>query len=300
MRDYQSHEEQSQKIGDQLAAFVSPLLVELDRKLDKRLVRTFLGALQAIITFRHSTNGLLLSELGGYLLSPAQAPAGTKRLSNLLRSKKWTNQIIENYLWEQATEQIRELEAKEQDVFIGWDESVVEKPESIALEGLCAVRSSKAHRLKRIKPGYYNPPGGRPIFVPGMQWLALMVLGGALPPVVASMRWWTTRGSKPATAAVNKGKCCIAAHVTGDGGSSISGTGGLPAGSGWDGSSVTTCVSSSAAQALQAGQRPARCGQCLARYPWQTLPRPPRHLGQSPPLLAPDRHCLRSGPASSL
>jgi len=40
-----------------------------------------------------------------------------------------------------------------------WDESVIEKPESIALEGLGPVRSSKAARLKRIKPGYYNPPG---------------------------------------------------------------------------------------------------------------------------------------------
>jgi hypothetical protein len=50
-----------------------------------------------------------------------------------------------------------------------WDESVLEKPESIQLEGLCAVRSSKAPRITRIKPGYYNPPGGPPICVPGMR-----------------------------------------------------------------------------------------------------------------------------------
>ena len=56
-----------------------------------------------------------------------------------------------------------------EDVLALWDESVVEKSESIKLEGLCAVRSSKAARLKRIKPGFFNPPGGRPIFVPGMQ-----------------------------------------------------------------------------------------------------------------------------------
>lgn len=30
-----------------------------------------------------------------------------------------------------------------------WDESVLEKPESLRAEGLCAVRSSKAARLKR-------------------------------------------------------------------------------------------------------------------------------------------------------
>ena len=71
---------------------------------------------------------------------------------------------------------------------------MLEKPESIALEGLGPVRSSKAARLKRIKPGYYNPPGGRPVFVPGMQWLTVMVAGMQGPPTLAAMRWWTSRG----------------------------------------------------------------------------------------------------------
>ena len=75
-----------------------------------------------------------------------------------------------------------------------WDESVLEKPESIVLEGLCPVRSSKAARLKRIKPGYYNPPGGLPVFVPGLQWLTVMVAGMQGPPALAAMRWWTSRG----------------------------------------------------------------------------------------------------------
>jgi len=75
-----------------------------------------------------------------------------------------------------------------------WDESALEKAESIALEGLCAVRSTKAHRLKRIKPGYYNPPGGRPIYVPGMNWLTVMVMGLRGAPKLAAMRWWTSRG----------------------------------------------------------------------------------------------------------
>lgn len=72
---------------------------------------------------------------------------------------------------------------------------MVEKAESIALEGLCAVRSPTAARLKHIKPGYYyNPPGGRPVSVPGMHWISLLVLASGLPPVAAAMRWWTTRG----------------------------------------------------------------------------------------------------------
>ena len=58
-----------------------------------------------------------------------------------------------------------------------WDESVLEKPESIALEGLCPIRSSKTARLKRIKPGCYNPPGGPPVFVSGLQWLTVMLAG---------------------------------------------------------------------------------------------------------------------------
>ena len=52
----------------------------------------------------------------------------------------------------------------------------------------------QGHPLKRIKPGYYNPPGGQPIFVPGMQWLAIMVLGRPGPLALAAIGWWTTRG----------------------------------------------------------------------------------------------------------
>ncbi len=49
-------------------------------------------------------------------------------------------------------------------------------------------------RLKRIKPGYYHPPGGPPVFVPGLQWLTVMLAGMQGPPVLAAMRWWTSRG----------------------------------------------------------------------------------------------------------
>ncbi len=77
----------AQALEERLGAFLSPLLVRLDAVTDTRLVRTFLATIRAILTFRHGRCGLLLSALGGYLLSPAQAAAGTKRLSNLLR---WT------------------------------------------------------------------------------------------------------------------------------------------------------------------------------------------------------------------
>src|SRR2546421_8760517 len=73
----------AQGLGEALARFLFPLLVEVDGVLDKRLVRTFLATIQVIIAFRDRANGLLLSELGGYLETPDKAPAGTKRPSRL-------------------------------------------------------------------------------------------------------------------------------------------------------------------------------------------------------------------------
>jgi hypothetical protein len=91
---------------------------------------------------------------------------------------------------------VEELRAERHTVLAIWDESVIEKPESLQLEGLCAVKSSKAKRLKRIKPGYFNPPGGRPIFVPGYHWLQVLILGMQGAPTLAHMRWWSTRGAQ--------------------------------------------------------------------------------------------------------
>jgi len=136
----------------------------------------------------------LLSELGAYILNPSQAPAGTKRLSNLLRSEKWSYELVEDYLWGRAQERLTALTQKREEALLVWDESVWEKAESIALEGLCAVRSSVAPRLKRIKPGFYNPPGGRPVFVPGLNWLSVLLLGYRGAPAVVAMQWWTNRG----------------------------------------------------------------------------------------------------------
>lgn len=194
MSNSSSHQEQAQVLGNQLLEFLGSFLKDLDAKLDKRLVKTFILTLQAILSFRHSRYGLLLSELGGYILSPQQAPAGTKRLSNLLRSKKWSYRVLSNFLWHKASQQVSQLETLGQKALVIWDESVIEKPESIAVEGLCPVRSSQAARLKRIKHGYFNPPEGRRVFVPGMQWLSLLVVGMQGAPTLAAMYWWTTLG----------------------------------------------------------------------------------------------------------
>jgi hypothetical protein len=194
MSDSLTSASQSQHLSDQLEGFLSPLLRRLDAQIDKRLVRTFLLTLQAILMLRHTRYGLLLSELGAYILCANQAPAGTKRLSNLLRSPKWTYSLVEGFLWQQAHRHLNTLVAEDKTALVIWDESVIEKPESIALEGLGPVRSSKAARLKRIKPGYFNPPGGPPVFVPGMQWVSLILSGLEGVPFLAAMRWWTNRG----------------------------------------------------------------------------------------------------------
>ena len=48
----------AQGLGEELAHFLFPLLVQLDERLDKRLVRTFLATIQVILTFRDRANGL--------------------------------------------------------------------------------------------------------------------------------------------------------------------------------------------------------------------------------------------------
>jgi Transposase DDE domain len=181
---------------ERLNGFLAPLLVRLDEQLDSRLVRTLGATIEVLLQNRYRSAGLLLSELGAFLTSPEHAPAGTKRLSNLLRSKRWSADLLSDYLWGQAQQQLRDWICRQRDPLAIWDESVWEKPESIALEGLGSVVSARAKRLKRIRKGYYNPPGGPPVIVPGLNWLGLLLIGAGGPPVLAAMRWWTNRGER--------------------------------------------------------------------------------------------------------
>lgn len=175
----------SKELEQRLVKMLWPVLREMKHRVDRRLVKTFLGLVLAIVRHRHRNNGLLLSELGGYLLGWEQCQAGTKRISNLVRSQKWEAGVIEDFLWQRGTERVEELQKQEERPLVIWDESVLEKPESLHAEGLCAVRSTKAVRLKRIKPGFFNPPGGRPIFVPGFHWLKVLVVGRTGSPTLA-------------------------------------------------------------------------------------------------------------------
>ena len=57
----------SQHVIELMETFVMPFLLVLDTVLDKRLVRTFVQCLVAIIRLRNNPQALWLSELGSYL-----------------------------------------------------------------------------------------------------------------------------------------------------------------------------------------------------------------------------------------
>jgi hypothetical protein len=108
--------EQAEKVGQQVEQFLHPLLLCLDLVLDRRLVRTFVQAVVAIMVHRSRSTGLWLSELGGVLLSPDHAPAGTKRLSNLLLSPKWSSLLIDVFLWKRADTFVKRLQEAGQSI----------------------------------------------------------------------------------------------------------------------------------------------------------------------------------------
>ena len=90
---------------------------------------------------------------------------------------------------------MRKLKEQGKRLLCLWDGSVLEKPESSTVEGLCPVISSKAKRLNRSRKGLIcNMPAARPGMVTGMQWSAALIAGMAGPVKVALMTWWTTKG----------------------------------------------------------------------------------------------------------
>jgi len=182
-----------------LSQFVRPVMSKLAQQIDIRLVQTAVDLVQVILTHRHRAMGLLLSELGGYLLGPAHAPAGTKRISNLVHAANWSADDINAVLWKEATARVQMLQEEGEKVLAVWDGSVWEKPESQAGSDWCPVRSAKARRLARRRKGISLPHKGAPILVPGLHWDGIAVLGMSGSPTLAHMQWWTTRGPHATT-----------------------------------------------------------------------------------------------------
>lgn len=186
-----------QKSGEfllcQTNTYLSGLQKQLNKKIDARFVRTFYDLFIALTMFRNRPMGLLLTELGGYVNGFDSAPAGTKRISNLLRCKKWGHKMVDDFLFERGKERIKKLaDSDKRPVFL-WDDSRIEKSESSYLEGLCTVFSSKGQRLTRIRKGFYKPPIGR-ICTTGFQWTAVTLTALGEVPSLFHMSWWTTKG----------------------------------------------------------------------------------------------------------
>jgi hypothetical protein len=95
----QGSQTQAEVMAGLCYGYVRPLLRELASKMDRRLVQTFLDLLLVIVMHRHRNHGLLMSELGGFLLGGEHAPAGTKRISNLVHNRGWNAKAAEDYLW---------------------------------------------------------------------------------------------------------------------------------------------------------------------------------------------------------
>ncbi|GCE02976.1 transposase [Dictyobacter aurantiacus] len=189
-----------------LDAWLAPLYVLLDAYLDRRLVRTFADVIVSIIQLRHREAGLLQTELGAMLLSPQHAPAASKRIQRLLSSTKWGAWLIDQFLWQQATKQLETLEHQGCLALVLHDGSELEKPESVKVEGLCPVRSSKGRRLSRPRPKAHciSPTKGAPILVPGIHWHGAVLIGLQSLPSVIKMHYWSSRGSHASTGRIEE------------------------------------------------------------------------------------------------
>ncbi len=186
-----------QKSGEfllvQSNVYLSKLQKQLSKKIDARLGRTFFDLFIAMLTFRNRPMGLLLTELGGFVTGFCSAPAGTKRISSLLRCKKWSHKLVDDFFFSRGGQRMDAFIKSGKRALLLWDDSRIEKPESWFLQGLCSVFSSKGQRLTRIKKGFYHPPTSR-ICVPGYKWTGITLSALGETPSVFYMQWWTTRG----------------------------------------------------------------------------------------------------------
>ena len=196
----------SEQVTSLLEQYLDPLVEKLDAYLDKRLVQTFLQGIRTIIEARNQTPGLVISELGALLLSGREATAGEKRIHRLLTSEKWSEELIKVFQWNDAQNRYEELRREGEQVFVIWDGSVIEKPESQKAEDLCAVKSSKAARRKKARKGAWNQPGGKPIVVLGYEWTACVVVGKKGKPALALMDFWSRKGPEATTARTQEAK----------------------------------------------------------------------------------------------
>jgi hypothetical protein len=169
----QTAEEESQLWAQQLETYLRPYSQRLDAYLDRRVVGNLTATIASIVQTRSE---LTLAQLGSAICGPEHSEAGTQRLQRALHHQGWTAEVIEELLWDQAEQSRKQMEQRGETPLCIWDSSVLEKPESVALEGLGAVRSSRVRRLARSRPDVFNRPG-LPVRVRGLEWESLLLVG---------------------------------------------------------------------------------------------------------------------------
>ena len=107
------------------------MLEELHNRVDRRLVKTLLDLELVILMHLNQNTGLLLSELGDHLLGGERGPAGVKRIASLLHSHCWRSSRIVKWLWGRGNERLQELRKQNEESYVIWDESVLEKSQSL-------------------------------------------------------------------------------------------------------------------------------------------------------------------------
>jgi len=182
--------ELGQEVASRLEAYVGSLLCLLDKRLDVRLVRTFAATLVNIIRHRNRALSLILTELGELLTDGAKAPAGVKRLYNLLHSPKWAASLVSDSLLADADQAVEAAVAKDGVAHLALDGSEIEKPTAEKMEGLTKVRSANAALLLRASGG---PPPKRPVMVPGFNWVGAVITGLTGNLTLARLHWYSTK-----------------------------------------------------------------------------------------------------------
>src|SRR5438128_2474603 len=113
--------ELSEQYGMDLVRFLSPLLRKLYQTVDIRPLRTLVQTVEAILTFRDQSHGLLLSELGDHMDGLQGGGGGTKRLETVIHHQQWKAQEIDEFLMWRVDQQMKQWEAQGEDGLMLWD-----------------------------------------------------------------------------------------------------------------------------------------------------------------------------------
>jgi hypothetical protein len=202
MREYTATEpkgELARRAQRVLGAYLHPLLERLAARMDIRLVRSLRLVVEGMLRAGGGTQALWKTALATELLGGNHTPAGGKRIDRLLRSPQWSAYDIDRCLAEQG----EDLAAETDEVLIALDPSDLEKPESMAAEGLQRVASGTAKHLSRPRKGFGGRPLLRPVIVPGFHWVVATLMGLRGPAHLVAYRWWQKASDEAART------CCL-------------------------------------------------------------------------------------------